>query len=86
MACACFRFLILVRPPVGLGEAGSKYGSLEKTLQTQIQDQAGYVREERQGVRGRYMFAVEHRMGECCLKTWTLEEEGSGWNPTLTIY
>lgn len=37
-------------------------------------------------MRGSYAFAVGHRMGEYYLKTWTLEEDGSGWNPSLTIY
>lgn len=36
MACKCFRYLILRDHLLAWGEAGSKYGGLEKTLQTQV--------------------------------------------------
>lgn len=43
------------------GEAGCKYGDIANSNVSRLQ--AGYVYEERQGVRGRYMFAVGHRTG-----------------------
>lgn len=83
VACTCFRCLILVRSAVGVGRSRLQMWCPREDLANSKDSRvrAGYVREERQGVRGRFMFAVGPRTGECCLKTRTLEEGGSGWNP-----
>lgn len=88
VACTCFRYLILVRSAVGVGQSSLQMWCPREDLANSKDSRvrAGYVREERQGVRGRFTLAGGPRTGECCRKTRTLEEEGSGWNPSLTVY